>query len=79
MKPKLEPNQILLTFEDKATVEFIKKTMHRRGLDLAVYICDNLDWDGMLPCIVAEDRGEPITADTCDGCDYADRCSDVRK
>ena len=71
---KLKSNQILLTFESAEQADTIRTICRRRGLDPKTYIIDNLiEWDGPLPCM----DGDPITADTCDGCDYADRCPDV--
>ncbi len=61
---ELLPNQILLTFDDAETVEYIKLVCRRARIDLEGYILDNFEWDGDLPCI---ENGE-VTTECCEGC-----------
>lgn len=74
--PKLKSNQILLTFKDKDTADYVRLVCRRKGISLDEYILGNFEWDDTLYCLI---EGGNITADTCDGCDYADRCPDVVK
>lgn len=77
---KLKSNQILLTFKNPGDVEFIKAVCRRKDIDLESYILDNFEWDEMPECLSSSnDDSDEITKDTCDGCDYADRCPDVVK
>lgn len=73
---KLKPNQILLTFKDEGEAEYIRLICRRKCMDLESYILDNFEWDDTPYCMRV---GGKITADVCDGCDYAERCPDVVK
>jgi hypothetical protein len=72
-------NTILLIFEEKETVDYIKTVCERKGISLADYVVDNFEWDEMPPCIRPEViPKEKITCEYCDGCDYRDRCPDMK-
>ena len=59
------------TEDEKAYIELM---MRRTGQNLKDYIMGNLEWDEGPYCI--KDDREPST-DTCDGCDYDEKCPDV--
>ncbi len=74
-------NQIVLTFEDKETVDYIKTVCRRKGITLEGYILDNFEWDDQLPCLSDLNENEPITNLTCAGCDQliSGKCPDAVK
>jgi hypothetical protein len=74
---KLKNNQILLTFKDQGTADYVKLICRRKGYDLESYILDNFEWDDLLHCQSDLNEGEPITAIICDGCNFSDKCPDV--
>ena len=69
---KITDKNIILTFADKEIVDYIKLVCKRKGTTLEGYIIDNFEWDEQLPCLE-----EQITKDTCEGCDFFDRCPDA--
>ena len=71
-RKKVHPNQIILTFGDEETVDYVKKICRRKGIVLEEYILDNFEWDSPLQCMNDED----VKVD-CSGCDYIDRCPDA--
>lgn len=75
---KVKENQILLTFKDKEEVDYILLYCRRKGYRIPNYILDNIEWDDHLACFSLE-PDEPITSETCRGCDFDDTCPDVVK
>ena len=69
---KLASNQVLLTFEDETTTDYVRKVCRRKATNLESYILDNFEWDSKLPCI---DEG-PLRED-CKYCDFKDKCPDA--
>lgn len=65
----MKPNQILLTFPDKATADFVRNRVAGKGHCLEDYIVDNMDWDSGLYC---EEDG--FTSEDCKMCEFADVC-----
>lgn len=65
----MKPNQILLTFPDKITADFVRNRMAGKGDCLEDYIVDNMDCDGGLDC---EEPG--FTPSDCERCEYVDVC-----
>ena len=65
-----QENQILVTFKDKATVDYILLVSRRKGYDLGDYIEGNFEWDDMLPCI------DKINPEDCQFCDFREQCPD---
>jgi hypothetical protein len=68
--PAPQENQILVTFEDKSTVDYILLVSRRKGYDLGDYIQGNFEWDDMLPCI------DKINPEDCQFCDFREQCPD---
>ena len=73
----MKPNQLLLTFADSETTDYVKLVCRRKGTSLESYIIDNFEWDDKLYCMSFPHLS--ITWRTCDGCEYSDRCPDVKK
>lgn len=70
----MKQTQLLLTFADKETADYVKLVCRRKSTSLESYIVGNMEWDSMPECIESEyDRR------TCKGCDYSGRCPDVKK
>lgn len=73
-------NQIVLTFEEKETVEYILLVCRRKGINLPQYIIDNFEWDDKPACFWEEDKvNGKITKETCDGCEFIKECPDAVK
>lgn len=72
-------NQIVLTFSDEETAEYIRLVCRRKGIDLAGYVNDNLEWDDQIYCLSAFNPSDKLTADICEGCQYIDTCPDAVK
>lgn len=68
--PAPQENQILVTFKDKSTVDYILLVSRRKGYDLGDYIEGNFEWDDMLPCI------DKINSEDCQFCDFREQCPD---
>jgi hypothetical protein len=68
------PTQLLLTFADKETADYVKTVCRRKGTSLESYILGNMEWDTMPECIESEYDWK-----TCHSCDYSNRCPDARK
>jgi hypothetical protein len=68
--PAPQENQILVTFKDKAIVDYILLVSRRKGYDLGDYIEGNFEWDDMLPCI------DKIDPEDCQFCDFRKSCPD---
>lgn len=66
---KMKPNQILLTFPDEATANFVRNRIAGKGDCLEDYIVANMEFDCGLDC---EEPG--FTSDDCMGCEYVDVC-----
>jgi len=75
----LLPNQVLLTFEDKETAEYVRLVCRRKGTDLPAYILDNFEWDDPIECLSSFNEDEKITAATCEGCEHNLTCPDAVK
>jgi len=71
----MKPTQILLTFADKETADYVKMVCRRKGISIPDYIVENFDWDSMPDCI--EDSA--YDSHTCYECEYNERCPDVKK
>jgi len=69
--------KIILLFEDKETVDYIKSVCRRKGIGLEDYILDNFEWDDQPECLQSEIS--KIIIETCKYCDFSDRCPDVVK
>jgi len=74
---KIPENQIVLSFKDKETADYVRLVCRRKGTDLESYILDNIEWDDPLPCSSDLNEGEKITVETCDGCDQRSHCPDA--
>jgi len=73
-------NQIVLTFEEKKTVDYIKKVCRRKGITLEDYIIDNFEWDDMPACFWEEVKvNGKITKETCEDCEFIENCPDAVK
>ena len=65
-------NQILITFHDKETAEYVRRVCRRKGTDLATYILDNFEWDkGFWPrfgliSVNPRDFSRKIKIESCD-------------
>jgi len=75
----LQPNQILLTFKDKETADYVRLVCRRKAINLADYVVDNFEWDDQISCLSDLNEGEKITGETCDGCDHITTCPDAVK
>ena len=64
-------NQIILTFPDKKTADYVRLVCRRRGMALEAYIIDNFEWDETLPCLVDSDEEHEPSKEICEGCDQA--------
>jgi hypothetical protein len=73
----MKRNQILLTFADKATADYVKLVCRRKGTGLESYIVDNFEWDDMPACL--DGVTEVYNWKDCKVCDHSDRCPDVKK
>jgi hypothetical protein len=62
-------NQILLTFKDKETADYVRLVCRRKGTHLAQYILDNFEWDDPLPCLVDLNETHESSKEICEGCD----------
>jgi hypothetical protein len=78
-KVMLEDRQIVLTFADKETIDYVKLVCRRKGTSLESYIVGNLEWDDKLECISFSGKGLMINWRMCNRCDYSDRCPDAKK
>lgn len=74
--PQIKDNQILLTFPDKETADYVLLIARRKGFNIPDYILDNFEWDDRLDCI--DNPPKKITVKTCEGCDFTDRCPDAK-
>lgn len=77
MTPNNDSAQIILTFADKETAEYVRLVCRRKGTDLESYILDNFEWDDQLECI--NDPPKKITVKTCDDCDFIETCPDAKR
>jgi hypothetical protein len=68
-------NQILLTFNDGETAEYVRVVSRRKAVSLEDYIIDNFEWDDTLACMGVK----KITNQTCKGCDQSSHCPDFVK
>lgn len=68
-----QKNQILVSFKDRATVDYILLVSRRKGHDLGDYIEGNFEWDDMLPCV------DKINPEDCQFCDFRESCPDCQK
>lgn len=66
----LAKNQILLTFKDEATADYVRLVSSRKGYDLENYILGNFEWDDRFPCL------EKIDPKDCKICDFFESCPD---
>ena len=71
----MNENTIILTFPDADTANYVRLVCSRKSITLEDYIIDNFEWDDKLPC---RTYYVPFpTVETCEGCDYSDKCPDV--
>jgi hypothetical protein len=73
------PNQILLTFDDEGSANYVRLLCRRTGIALETYILDNFEWDDQPECFSDFGDGEAITKEICNGCSYSDICPDAVK
>ena len=69
---KITGKNIVLTFADKETVDYIQLVCRRKGTTLEDYIIDNFEWDEHLPCIKYK-----ITKGMCESCNFSSKCLDI--
>ena len=65
----MNPEQILLTFADKETADYVRLICRRKGIALEAYIVDNFEWDDKPDCISDCNY-------RCILCEYNDKCPD---
>jgi hypothetical protein len=70
----MKPTQILLTFADAQTAEYVKLMCRRKGTSLESYIVDNFEWDDEPECF----GDEMIDYAMCSHCDYKKKCPDAK-
>ncbi len=68
---KITGKNIILTFADEETANYINTICKRKGTTLEDYIIDNFEWDDQLECL------DGATKEMCEYCDYADKCPDM--
>ena len=73
------PENIILTFKDKETADYVRLVCRRKAINLADYVVDNFEWDDQISCLSDLNEGEKITGETCDGCDHITTCHDAVK
>ena len=71
---KITDKNVVLTFADKETADYVKLVCKRKGTTLEDYIIDNFEWDEQLPCL----EEQPIK-DMCEECDFSSCCPDMIK
>lgn len=71
--------QIIITFPDIETADYIRLVSRRKGIDLAGYIEDNFEWDTQIECLSAFNDEKKITKKTCEDCEYIETCPDAAK
>jgi hypothetical protein len=69
-------NQIVVTFPDIQTADYVRLVCRRKAIDLAGYIVDNFEWDDVPECLSAFNENKKITVKTCDGCEHIEHCPD---
>ena len=69
----MKKNQILLTFDDEETTEYIKTVCRRKGVTLERYILENFEWDTMPECFYV--KPEEVEQ-ACKECEYNYVCPD---
>lgn len=69
----MKKNQILLTFDDEETTEYIKTVCRRKGVALERYILENFEWDTLPECFYM--KPEEVEQ-SCGECEYNDVCPD---
>jgi len=70
-------NQIVLTFADKETADYVRIVCKRKGTTLEQYIIGNFEWDDQLFCLSDLNEGQKITVEICEGCDFIEKCPDA--
>ena len=72
--------QIVLTFTDKETADYVRLVCRRKSITLENYIIGNFEWDRDPYCF-NYGQGAPlkVNSEVCEGCDFMDKCPDVVK
>lgn len=68
----IKENQILLSFADKETADYVRLVCRRKNTNLESYILDNFEWDDQPECI----HEGKVTKTFCKDCDERSHCPD---
>jgi hypothetical protein len=74
----MTPTQLLLTFADEETADYVKLVCRRKGISLESYIVDNLEWDNKPDCLYP-DVLTKIPKGVCHECEFNETCPDAFK